>query len=56
MNGLIGKVTKAENGNYDVSFLPDNETWITIDKKLGIPKILDIVEFIPPKVLRLIRK
>lgn len=55
LRAIIGEVDDIGEGKFNVAFMPDLSTWITIDsKKFGIPNIGDIVEVIPPQVKQLI--
>jgi len=56
IKAVIGKIKKCGEVKYDISFLPDNTTWITIDsREFGVPREGDVVEVEPPKVVGLTR-
>lgn len=56
IKAIIGEIKKSGEVKYDVSFMPDNKTWITIDSRtFGVPRIGDIIEIRPPEVINLIR-
>lgn len=46
---LVGKVDSVTR---EVAFAPDCTTWITIPEEFPLPEVGDIVEVIPPRVVK----